>query len=83
MWTEIKSEFDVFFKPKTKRDQVDAEPPQWRTVDMKLNKQRLDTLKQRLKKPMSKDELALRRRAALIGKRFISHHHIFWVNRLA
>ena len=67
MWTEIKGDLDVFFKPKTKRDQVDAEPPQWRTIDIKLNK----------------DELALRQRAALIGKRFISHHHIFWVNRLA
>ncbi len=82
MWTEIKGDLDVFFKPKTKRDQVDAEPPQWRTIDIKLNKQRLGLLKQSLKR-MSKDELALRQRAALIGKRFISHHHIFWVNRLA
>lgn len=67
MWTEIRSGLDVFFKPKTKRDQVDAEPPQWRTVDMKLNKQRLQTLKRNLKM-MSQDQLALRRRAALFGR---------------
>ena len=72
MWNEFDKESDVYFIPQTKRDRVDAEHPNWRSIDIKLNKFRVNNFKRQLA-TMSKDQLALRRRAALLGDSLITH----------
>lgn len=74
MWNEHDKDSDVLFLPQTKRDRVDAEHPNWRRIDIKFNKFRVNTIKRKLA-TMSKDQLALHRRAALLGDSLNTHFH--------
>ena len=65
-WHSSQSENDAFLEPCTKANRVDEPDPPWRTIDIKLNKIKVQALR-RKGAEMTKEQAALRRRAILMG----------------
>ena len=77
MWDTHDTDNDEFFQPRTKGERADEQPPPWRSVDIKLNKFRVQALR-RKRTNMSKEREALRRRASLLGSCVHIMLHLCW-----